>query len=244
MQADEPAARTDELQQRLGITFARRELLEQALTHRSYLAETDEVASNERLEFLGDAVLDLVIAEELYRIHPDWSEGELTKAKASAVGERSLEQAARQWDLGAYMFVSRGEESSGGRARRAMLADAVEALIGAYYLDQGLEACRLFVLRAVQPAMEAIERQEHELDYKTQLQEVMQGRFQEAPAYEVVGETGPAHDRTFTVAVIFDGRVLGRGDGKSKKEAAQKAAFEALQNIPEREHLPEDAYKD
>ena len=226
----------EEVQQRLGISFARRELLVQALTHRSYLAESLGAISNERLEFLGDAVLDLVIAEDLFRKHPEWPEGELTKAKATAVGERSLERVARGWNLGAYMLISRGEELSGGRARRAMLADAVEALIGAYYLDQGLEACRAFVLRALQLALEAIERREHERDYKTLLQELLQARYQAAPSYQVASESGPPHDRTFLVEVIFADRVLGRGQGKSKKEAAQKAAAEALCNIPEQQY--------
>jgi len=227
------------LQQRLGITFHDCGLLVQALTHRSYLAEVPDAMSNERLEFLGDAVLDLVVAEELFKRHADWPEGELTKAKASAVDERALERLARDWELGAYVLVSRGEESSGGRQRRAMLADAVEALIGAYFLDQGLDAVREFVLRALAPVMAQIERREHEHDYKTLLQELFQSRYQTAPDYEVLSETGPPHDRTFEIGVIFAGQVLGRGTGKSKKEAAQSAAAEALHNIPEREHSVE-----
>jgi len=236
----DPTAQCEALQQRLGISFARQDLLVQALTHRSYLAEAVGAVSNERLEFLGDAVLDLVVAEELFRKHPDWPEGELTKAKASAVGERALEQVAREWDLGAYMLVSRGEEQSGGRERRAMLADSVEALIGAYYLDRGLEACRIFVLRALASAMDTIERREHEHDYKTLLQELFQARYQTAPLYEVLNESGPPHDRTFEVGVIFAGQVLGRGEGKSKKEAAQHAAEETLRTIPEQESPAED----
>jgi len=238
MSTTDPTDRCNELQQRLGIAFARRDLLVQALTHRSYLAEAVEAVSNERLEFLGDAVLDLVVAEELFRRHPEWPEGELTKAKASAVDARALARLARDWDLGAYVLVSRGEEQSGGRERRAMLADSVEALIGAYYLDQGLDAIRTFILRALEQVLAAIERREHEHDYKTQLQELFQARYQTAPAYEVLNETGPPHDRTFEVGVIFAGRVLGRGEGKSKKEAAQHAAAEALRSIPEREHSP------
>ncbi|MHB9109856.1 MAG: ribonuclease III [Armatimonadota bacterium] len=235
----DPTAQCQALQQRLGITFQRCDLLVQALTHRSYLAETPDAISNERLEFLGDAVLDLVVAEELFRRHPDWPEGELTKAKASAVDERALERMARDWELGEYVLVSRGEEQSGGRQRRAMLADAVEALIGAYFLDQGLDAVREFVLRALAPVMAIIERREHEHDYKTLLQELFQSRYQTAPVYEVLSETGPPHDRTFEIGVTFAGQVLGRGTGKSKKEAAQSAAAEALQNIPEREHSAE-----
>lgn len=225
---DESFAQADALQQRLGITFIRQELLLKALTHRSYLAEMADAASNERLEFLGDAVLDLVIAEVLFRAHPEWPEGELTRAKASVVGERSLEEVARTWDLGAAMRLSRGEEQSGGRARRALLADAVEAIIGAYFIDQGLDACRDFITRIFQPKLDAIERREHELDYKTQLQELLQAHYQAAPSYTVTEESGPPHDRTFTVEVAFGDRILGHGEGKSKKDAAQQAAEQAL----------------
>jgi ribonuclease-3 len=218
------------LQQRLGIRFTQPELLQRALTHRSFLAEDESATSNERLEFLGDSVLDLIIAEELYTRHKDWPEGELTKSKAAAVGERSLEKVARRWEIGCHMRVSRGEALSGGRERRALLADAVEAVIGAYYLDQGLEACRTFVLDQLAFILETIDRREHDMDFKTQLQEVCQGRFQTAPTYEVVEESGPPHDRTFVIAVRFDGRVLGTGEGKSKKEAEQQAAAMALQS--------------
>ncbi len=226
--AEEPFEQAAALQRRLEIAFRDQALLLQALTHRSYLAESVDAASNERLEFLGDAVLDLVIAEMLFRTHPAWPEGELTRAKASVVGERSLAELARAWDLGAAMRISRGEDLSGGRERRALLADAVEAVIGAYFLDQGLEATRDFVLRAFRTLLETIERREHALDYKTQLQELFQSQYQAAPSYAVAEESGPPHDRTFTVEVTFGERVLGRGEGKSKKEAAQRAAEQAL----------------
>ena len=221
----------EELQQRLQMRFSRQELLEEALTHRSYVMEVEGVSSNERLEFLGDAVLDLIIAEELFKEHRDWPEGELTKMKAAIVGERSLEKVARRWEIGKYMRISRGEASSGGRERRALLADAVEAVIGAYYLDQGPDASREFVLREMAFILEAVDRQEHERDYKTQLQEIFQARFQTAPTYAVVEESGPPHARTFTVAVSFAGRELGHGTGHSKKEAEQQAAAMAL-NAP------------
>lgn len=222
-----PASHDNELatlEERLQLQFRQRELLAQALTHRSYLAEVEGLLSNERLEFLGDAVLDLIIAEYLYHQHQHWPEGELTKAKAAAVGERSLEKIARGWQVGQYMRISRGEDASGGRERRALLADAVEAIIGAYYLDHGLEACRVFVLRELDDVLQSIARQEYERDYKTQLQEVFQARYQSAPSYEVVQESGPPHDRTFIVEVSFHGQALGRGEGKSKKEAEQQAA--------------------
>ncbi|HEY3418433.1 MAG TPA: ribonuclease III domain-containing protein, partial [Armatimonadota bacterium] len=153
----------EELQERLQIRFNRMKLLEQALTHRSYLADVEGAQSNERLEFLGDAVLDLILAEQLFRLRVSWPEGELTKAKAFAVGERSLEKLARKWDLGRYVRISHGEEAAGGRDRRALLADAVEALIGAYYLDRGLRATREFVLREMVDVLDAIDRSAHNL---------------------------------------------------------------------------------
>ena len=222
--------RYDELQQRLGIRFAQEALLIQSLTHRSFLMEDEHAHSNERLEFLGDAVLSLIIAEDLYRRYSDWPEGELTKTKAAAVRERSLERVARQWELGQYIRISYGEECSGGRNRRALLADAMEAVIGAYYLDQGLEECRAFVLREMAFILEEVERQEHELDYKTELQEMIQAKYQSAPTYKVIAESGPPHDRTFEVAVSFGDEILGHGAGKSKKEAEQQAAAQALES--------------
>ncbi len=216
------------LQARLQLDFRQPALLEQALTHRSLLAEIEGLQANERLEFLGDAVLGLVIAEELFLRFPAWSEGDLSKAKATVVDELSLAALARRWALGAYMRVSRGETASGGRERRALLADAVEALIGALYLDQGLEAARAFVLREFTDPLDAVARHDFGRDFKTQLQERFQGRYQATPSYAVVEESGPPHAPTFTVAVLFDGRELGRGQGKSKKAAEQHAAQAAL----------------
>jgi len=218
----------DDLQERLGIRFHRRELLVQALTHRSLQPEMEGKHANERLEFLGDAVLALITTEGLYRSHPDWPEGELTKMKAAIVSEGSLELLALEWQLGAEVRISRGEESSGGRKRRALLADTVEAVIGAYFLDHGYDACRDFVLRESALILQAIESQQHARDYKTLFHEAFQARYQIAPSYQVINETGPAHDRTFEVAIIFNGQVLGRGEGKSKKSAEQQAAAEAL----------------
>jgi ribonuclease-3 len=228
-QPDEPRA-SDELQEALAIRFADEALLHRALTHRSYTAEAPGVESNERLEFLGDAVLDLVIAEELFQRYPTWAEGELTKARATLVGELGLEGIARRWGLGRYVRISHNEEISGGRERRALLADAVEAVFGAYYLDQGLAACRVLILAEMADELGAVEGREFERDFKTRLQENLQARFQSAPAYLVTEVTGPPHSREFTVAVSFGGRVLGCGYGRSKKEAEQRAAADALES--------------
>ncbi len=176
MASSDATARQQALLERLGIAFQQPRLLEQALTHRSFASEHDGM-SNERLEFLGDAVLDLLVAAALYHAHPAWPEGDLSKAKSVVVGERSLEMVARRWEIGAAVVISRGEEQSGGRERRALLADAVEAIIGAYFLDQGFEACRTFVLRELGFLLEDIAQQEHGRDYKTELQEVFQARY-------------------------------------------------------------------
>jgi ribonuclease-3 len=228
MPTDGKRIRTDRLQTRLGIHFKQRELLLLALTHRSYAAEVPGGTSNERLEFLGDAVLGLVIGEELYRRYPAWNEGELTRARAAVVEEPALLKVAQCWHLGTFLRLSHAEEASGGRGRRALLADAVEAIIGACYLDQGLEACRAFVLREFAFLLEAPGDEPFIRDYKTRLQELYQGKYQAAPSYHVVSENGPPHDKTFEVSVTFQGREIGRGTGKSKKEAAQHAAAEAL----------------
>jgi ribonuclease-3 len=228
MPADTKRIRTDRLQARLGIRFAQRELLLLALTHRSFAAEAEGGESNERLEFLGDAVLGLIIAEELYRRYPSWKEGELTRARAQIVEEPALLDVAQVWHLGTFLRLSHAEDASGGRGRRALLADTVEAIIGAYYLDQGLDACRTFLVREFGFMLEAPTGQQSIRDFKTRLQELYQARHQAAPAYHVVSEDGPPHDKTFEVVVTFRGQDIGRGTGKSKKEAAQQAAAQAL----------------
>ncbi|OPZ85527.1 MAG: Ribonuclease 3 [bacterium ADurb.Bin429] len=228
MPTDGRRIRTDRLQARLGIHFQQRELLLLALTHRSYASEVAGGESNERLEFLGDAVLGLIIGEELYRRYPAWKEGELTRARASVVEEPALLQVAQRWHLGTFLRLSQAEDASGGRGRRALLADAVEAIIGACYLDQGLEVCRAFVLREFAFLLETPGGETFIRDYKTRLQELYQARYQAAPTYHVVSESGPPHDKTFDVVVSFRGSEIGRGTGKSKKEAAQQAAADAL----------------
>ena len=219
------------LTQRLGISFRDSGLLTTALTHRSYSAEHSG-ESNERLEFLGDSVLDLLVAEELYRKHPEMEEGMLSINKAALVNGEALAQIALRWDVGALAIMSYGEESAGGRHRRAMLADTVEAIIGAYYLDAGLDACREFVLREI-PVTTADTHGEAWHDYKTELQEYCQSRYHETPVYLPVREEGPSHVRTFVVATIFRGEHFGEGSGKSKKEAEQAAAKAALARLRE-----------
>lgn len=220
-------ARAEKLAARIGVEAHRPELWQQALNHKSAQQEMG-LPSNERLEFLGDAVLGLTVAGHLYRLHPDLAEGELTKLKAAAVSESVLAKVARELDLGSYLTLSRGEDQSGGRNRVSILADGLEAVFGAVYLDRGMTMARQVILKLLERHLRAIERAEHELDYKTLLQERVQELHRTPPTYRVVAESGPDHDRTFAVEVRVAGHVLGRGVGKSKKQAEQAAAQEAL----------------
>jgi len=215
------------LAKRLGIELRRPELMQQALRHKSAQQELN-LPSNERLEFLGDAVLGLTIAAYLYRARPDLAEGELTKVKAVAVSEPMLATIARELNLGAYLLLAKGEEQSGGRKRSSILADALEAVIAAIYLDRGKTLARKVIVELFSDHLGAIERAEHELDYKTVLQEKIQELHRRPPSYHVVGESGPDHDRTFVAEARLAGRVLGKGTGKSKKQAEQAAARAAL----------------
>ena len=221
------AGDAEALAAKLDITFRRPELLRQALTHKSAEQEL-HVPSNERLEFLGDSVLDLVLAEYLYRGHPELAEGDLTKLKAVAVSEPVLALVAREIGLGRYLLLAKGEEQTGGRDRSSILADAMEALFAAVYLDRGLRLTRGLILRLLGGQLEAIERREHEPDYKTLLQEKIQEIHRTPPTYRVVSQTGPDHDRTFVAEVRIGRKVLGSGQGKSKKQAEQGAARQAL----------------
>ena len=221
------------LQQTLGTSFNDLPLLEQALVHSSYVNENPGFAltSNERLEFLGDAVLDFIIAEELYQRFPNLSEGEMTKLRSSLVCQDSLSRMARAISLGDYLYLGRGEEASGGRRKPANLARALEAVIAAIFLDQGLATAKDFVLRAASQELNKVLSQGVEADYKSQLQELIQARHQQTPAYRVIEATGPDHDRTFTVEVRVGDSVLGRGSGKSKKMAEAEAARSALEQL-------------
>ena len=213
------------------------ELLREALTHRSYLGESAETNSNERLEFLGDAVIGLVVCEYLFSKYTDRAEGELAKAKAVAVSEPILAGAAKDLGLDQMILMSNGEEISGGRQRLSILSDAFEALIAVIYLDRGLEIVRQFVLRALESILIDIDRKEHIRDYKSLLQELCQSLHKRAPKYVVIREKGADHDKTFTIEARMDSEVLGRGVGKSKKQAEQAAALTALQHI-EKEKSP------
>jgi ribonuclease III len=220
-----------QLQDSLGIVFIDTLYLEQALVHSSYINENPGIApvSNERLEFLGDAVLGLVIAQKLYQDFPQSSEGELTRFRAALVRRETLAQIAVEISLGSYLLLGRGEESGGGREKTANLAGAFEALIASIYLDQGLETTRTLILKLFGPEIHKQARQVAGTDYKSQLQEIIQAQRQQTPVYHMVQASGPDHDRLFTIEVRIGNTVLGRGTGKSKKTAEMEAARTALE---------------
>ena len=223
------------LEERLGYRFRDAELLERALTHRSALAGPAEfaaVAHNERLEFLGDAVLELIASESLLDSFPDWSEGQLSRSRARLVNAHSLEAAARQLELGGELRLGKGEEKTGGREKPALLADAFEAVVAAIYLDGGLDAARAFLRRTLFGSLlEADGERLAESDRKSALQEFLQARGRAAAEYRLAGETGPDHHKVFEVEVWVNGERLASGSGGTKKEAEQVAAFQALERL-------------
>jgi ribonuclease III len=202
------------------------ELVERAVTHRSYAYENGGLPTNERLEFLGDSVLGLVVTEELFRRHPDLPEGQLAKLRAAVVNSRALAQVARELEIGRFLRLGRGEEASGGRDKSSILADAVEALIGAAYLDLGTEPTRELVLRLFCDLLDGSARLGAGLDWKTSLQELAAGRSLGVPEYHVT-ESGPDHAKAFHAVALVGGEPAGEGDGRSKKEAEQRAAERA-----------------
>ncbi len=212
-----------ELEQKVGHTFRDKQLLVTALTHTSFANEDRHRGRhNERLEFLGDSVLSVVVSEYLFSHNRQLPEGQLTRIRASLVCESSLFSFAMELGLGQYLRLGKGEEKSGGRTRPAILADAFEALIAAIYLDGGLEQARSFILPYVKAAHDT------QQDYKTRLQEVIQQNPEERVRYELVDQTGPDHDKSFVVEVHLNSNCIGRGTGRSKKAAEQMAAKEAL----------------
>ena len=211
------------LQRRMGVRFRDDRLMNMSLCHRSYTAEAG-AASNERLEFLGDAVLGVVVSQWLYRRLDGRPEGDLARVKSVVVSEESLARIARQIAVDRYLLLGRGEERSGGRGKNALLADALEALIGACYLDSGLHAAERFVERVFAEEIENVIAGRHRQDYKTLLQEFSQKRFRAFPKYRVAERRGPDHDRVFSMDVVVDGRPYGPAQGKSKKQAEQRVA--------------------
>jgi ribonuclease-3 len=220
----------------LKLTFINKALLQRALTHRSYLNENPDypLEDNERLEFLGDAVLDFITGEYLYHHFPEMAEGRLTNLRSALVRTERLAQFATDLNLGDFLFLGRGEAESGGRERLAILCDAFEAVIGALYLDQGIEAARAFMCQMVEPALQEILDSDTDRDAKSRLQEMAQSYYRLTPTYRTIKEQGPDHAKEFTVEALIGQKSYGRGTGLSKQTAAQAAAEQALK-VLERE---------
>ncbi|MDR0904744.1 MAG: ribonuclease III [Oscillospiraceae bacterium] len=219
----------EQLQSKIGYAFRDISLLETALTHSSYANERKDVPCNERLEFLGDSILGNAVAEFLYRSRPDMQEGKMTRLRAELVCEKTLALAAGEIDLGAYLRLGRGEASGGGRGRASLLADAMEAVIAAVFLDGGRRAAEKLVRKFILSRIDDAERAN--IDYKTALQERCQKTPGQVIKYLLAGESGPDHLKVFAVEVSVGGTVLGRGEGSSKKSAEQAAARAALEKL-------------
>ena len=219
----------NELEKAIGYQFRNITLLQNALSHSSYANERwhDSLKSNERLEFLGDSVLGMVVAEHLYRTFPDRPEGELTRMRADMVCEKTLAKVANGLGLGKHLLLGKGEEQGGGRSRESILADAVESVIAACYLDGGMTAAVQFIQKFILVNVPVTKL--HNADYKTALQELVQQKKNQVFAYKLVGESGPDHDKEFRVELTLNGEVVGMGIGSSKKRAEQAAAQKALE---------------
>ena len=219
------------LETKLGYQFQNPKLLDHALTHSSSANEhhLGSISSNERLEFLGDSVLGMIVADHLYRTFPDLPEGDLTRIRANLVCEGSLVLVAKEWDLGRYLKLGKGENACGGRSRPSILADAVEAVLAAVFLDGGLEHDRDIIQRFLLDRMEQVNRASR--DHKTYLQELVQRKSGQVLSYELIGESGPDHNKTFQMQVLLNGQPIGQGTGHSKKEAEQAAANAAIERL-------------
>jgi len=214
-----------QFQKRAGLKFRRVELLDLAFCHRSYVNETSEdIDNNERLEFLGDSVLGIVVADYLFRLLPERPEGDLARIKSHVVSENALAVIARNLGIDSVVRVGKGEEISGGRTKKALLSDTMEALIGAWYLDAGFDKASRFILRYLKEPIDAVLANRHRKDYKTLLQEIVQKRYHSYPKYVLDRKTGPDHQRTFWMNVLVRGESFGPGKGGNKKSAEQEAA--------------------
>ena len=224
------------LEERIGYQFRDKTLIKQAITHSSFTNEQkiNKAKNYERLEFLGDAVLELVSSEFLFMEQPEVTEGELTKQRASMVCEPSLAFCARDLELGEFILLGRGEESTGGRNRDSITSDAMEAVIGAIYLDGGMEPARKFIYRFI---LSDLEDKQLFYDSKSNLQELVQGKLKKELDYELLEESGPEHNKTFRAAVRMEGEVLGEGQGRTKKAAEQQAAYRALLKLRDRGYV-------
>ncbi len=224
-----------EFQKKIGYSFQNEKLLKEALTHTSYINENrrKKLKPNERLEFLGDSILGVVVSTYLFKNRIDLPEGELSKIRAAIVCEESLHQVAEKIDVGIYLYMGKGEEMTGGRQRSSILADVIEAVIAAIYLDGGMKAAREFIFAQMQDIIDNATRGNLDKDYKTQLQELIQRQPGKTLEYRLIGEKGPDHCKFFTVELLVDGKQAGVGEGRSKKEAEKQAAKATLERMNE-----------
>lgn len=223
----------ENLEKTIQYTFRNKDNLILALTHSSYANEykSEKLESNERIEFLGDSVLSVIISENIYKNYSHLSEGEMTKFRANVVCETSLEHCASSLNIGQYLLLGKGEEFTGGRTRTSILSDAMEALIGAIYIDGGFESAKNFVINHMNKYIDESIKGEIFLDYKTQLQEIVQKSNDHKVSYEIIDEKGPDHNKIFVSQVKLDEKVIGKGEGRTKKEAEQMAAKNSLKQI-------------
>lgn len=204
----------------------------QVFTHRSYLNESNDAReSNERMEFLGDSILSFVVSSYIYENYPNLKEGELTNLRSILTNTETLYHVAKELKLGEYLKLSKGEEASGGRVNKSLLANTYESVVGGLYLDQGIEAARIFIHDSIISQIDSIIQDQGLKDPKSNLQEILQEKYKESPIYEIIEEVGPDHARTYTVQVRIGSKVLGNGTGKSKQEAEKQAAKEALKSL-------------
>ena len=223
----------DTLEMRIGYFFRNPELIAQAMVHRSWIVgrELEYYQTNERLEFLGDSVLNMLVTEHLYRLFPKLPEGDLSKKKSAVVSGKALAESARQWGLGSFLRVGKGEAKAGGRDKESLLADAFESVIGAVFLDGGLEPCRKILEKALFPRIATIVSADEHTNYKSLLLESLQGRGLSMPEYRLAEEAGPEHQKLFHMQVFVDDVAHGSGSGASKKRAEQEAAREAMRSL-------------
>lgn len=223
----------DELEKNLGFKFKNHNLLREALTHRSYLNEfkKQKIQSNERLEFLGDAVLSFIVSDWLFKKFSQFTEGKLTNLRSNLVKTTSLTQVAQRLKIGNYLLLSKGEKETQGQKNPTLLANALEAIIGALFLDQGLEATKIFVWRNFEALLKEVIYSGRLKDYKSLLQEKIQAQSSQSPIYKTIKEKGPEHKKIFTIHVFSDGQFLAEGLGQSKQKAEEAAAKQALENL-------------
>ncbi len=229
------------LEQKIGVEFKNKDLLTQAFVHRSYLNENPEfqLFHNERLEFLGDAVLELIVTDYLYASFPDKPEGELTSWRAALVNAKMLSAVAREMDLNDFLLLSRGEKRETGKARDYILANTFEALVGAMYLDQGIPETRGFIERFLFPKISQVKEERLFQDSKSRFQEVAQERVNITPVYKLLRESGPDHAKYFVVGAFLGSEIAGQGEGSSKQEAEERAAKQALEKFEKEEYTKE-----